>query len=450
MSDRFRDERGAALITVMLALLMLSAVALTTMRMATMQTRTTGVSRDYEAAVHAAESGADEVILRMFSDPLYTTGQVYNPASPGGPAEERAWAVAQFNAALGTAANFVTVDGATGIGFRPTNGGVPMDRIYAVGRVSTPIADRIRVLRLTIATGTYIPEHALLTATDLTLRGATGARIQGAAGHAHANGNIAMSGNPTVSGNVTSTGTVGSSSNVSGTIAGGQATVPIPRISARSLYPLKVDYSSYSGSTYTGTWYDMCADGTVRPPATGSGAPCSNPSTVGNGSGSGFRGWTFKTVPITEWTFSTTGLWSGAYYVYNSKVDMLAAPPGTAITVFAEGPTGVSSQAGSINVVGAPVMTPFVQGISLLADRDIRFLGTGATGLDLQGLVAAGEQVDIGGNAAITGAVIAGQQSTLSNLVTSNDFGGSGFINYAGGLATALPGVVRITHWNEL
>lgn len=455
MSRRLHDESGAALVTVLLAIILIGGLAVSLTGFAVSESRATGNSRDYEHALHAAESAVDDVVLDLFDDSNYVTGETYDPATPGDPDSERDWAIAAFEAVLADPAQaprVVAAGDAEAVGFRPTDGGTPMDVIFAVGRIGDdPASAETRVLRVTFTTGTWTPPYALLTGESVTLHGANNARIAGSAGHVHANGDLGMSGNPTISGDAYATGDAEDSSRMDGEPHSEQPPATIPDVDARRSYELRHNYSQYDpGGEYTGTWFDLCDDGTVRPPADPGGAPCSHPDTVGNGSGLGFRGWTWNGNGSNRiWTLNTTATWSGAYYVYRAEARISKTGEGSAVTVYAEAPSG-SSQNGSIQLTGSPTFNPHVQGVALLADRDVKINGTGSTGVDVSGLIAAGEQIDIGGNGTINGAVVAAGQGAESNLVTSNSFGGSAEITYDADTSATLPGIVRMTHWNEL
>lgn len=451
MNRRLRDEDGAALVVTLLVLLVMTAGAMSLLAMAVTSTRSTGTSRDFEATLHVAESATDAVILRMVFDSDYTTGEVFAPASTS-TEDVRAWAIQQFTAALATPTRVVQVGDTVAVGIRPTQGGVPMNEIFAVGRHSAGGVTHTRVLRLQIVQGVYSPEHALLTQGTLNLQGAggggSGNGITGATGNAHSNS--AISANVTsvrVSGTVTAAGPI---TPVGGAAlpANYQENEPahlVPPVSALRAYELRHNYSSYSGATYTGSWFDLCAGGHVRPPAAPGGAPCSHGTTLNGGSGN-YRGWSWSNAN-QRWTLNTNTLWNGAYYVHQAEVRINGTPAGTSLTVLAQAPAA-SGAAGSITVTGNVQFVPHVQGLSLLADRDIDINGTPS--LQASGLFLAGEQASIGGNGTIRGSVIAADQSSVSPVVGSNLFIGSASLEYDGTLSVPLPGMVTIQKWNEL
>lgn len=451
MSRRLREEDGAALIVTLLVLLAMTAGAMSLLAMAVTSTRSTGTSRDFEATLHVAESATDAVILRMVFDSNYTTGEVFAPASPA-TADVRDWAIQQFTAALATPSRVVQVGDTVAVGIRPTQGGVPMDEIFAVGRHSAGGVTQTRVLRLQIIQGVYSPEHALLTQGGLNLQGAggggSGNGIKGTNGNAHSNS--AVSANVTsvnVTGRVTAAGPISpvGGAPLPANYRENEPAYLVPPVSALRTYELRHNFSSYSGATYTGSWFDLCAGGHVRPPAAPGGAPCSHTTSLNGGSGS-YRGWNWSN-PNQRWTLNTNTLWNGAYYVHQAEARIQGTPAGTSLTVLAQAPAAAGA-AGSISVSGNVQFVPHVQGLALLADRDIDFNGTPS--LQASGLFLAGEQVSIGGNGTIRGAVIAADQSSVSSVVTSNQFIGSGSLEYDGNLSVPLPGMVTIQKWNEL
>lgn len=451
MNERLRDERGVALVVTLLVLLMLTASAMTLLAMSLSSSRSTAGSRDYEATLHAAESAADRIILEMVFDDDYTTGEAYLPASSSA-ADQRAWATSAFLAALADPSRVVQTDEAVAVGIRPTQAGVPMPTIFAVGRLQVGQREYLRVLRLDIQRGVYAPQHALLTQADLTLQGAggggSGSGISGSAGNAHSNGEIGanvtsvnISGTVTASGAITPVG----GQSLPANYAELQPSLLVPPVSALRTYELRHDYSTYNGGTYTGSWFDLCTGGHVRPPAPAGGAPCSHPTSLNGGSGN-YRGWDWF-APQQRWTLNTSTLWSGVYYVHEAEARVQGTPAGTSLTVLAQAPSG-NGAAGSITVTGGVQFVPHVQGLALLADRDIDISGTPA--LNTSGLFLAGEQAEIGGNGTIRGAVIAADQSHVSSVVTGNLFIGSASLTYDATLSVPLPGMVTIEKWNEL
>jgi len=92
---RAGGEDGFALVSALLAVVVLVGLSLTFVAMAITEVRATGASRDQEHAVHVAEAGADRVIARVNAVYAYTTGHPWTTAAASDP---RAWAIEQFEA----------------------------------------------------------------------------------------------------------------------------------------------------------------------------------------------------------------------------------------------------------------------------------------------------------------------------------------------------------------
>lgn len=439
------DEAGVAMILALLSVVMLTGIAVTLVSIAIAESRGTATARDSETALHAAEAAVDEVISQIADDPDYTTG----PQWPA-PADERAWALEQFDDAANDSLHIDTARGGTALGLRPHDAaGDPHDFIIAVGTVPHPgqLADRFRVVKVATTTGIFRPPYAVLTDGELELSGAAGLEIRGDAGNVHTNDDLELTGHPTVEGDATASGSVsGDSNNVGGDILADEPTQPVPSFDARGQYRERHDFSSSSGGSYTGTWFDLCPDDTVREPADSGDPPCTGSLLAALSGNQTFRGWRSQ---AGEWRQVSNDSYEGIYYVFQRDARVTSRTGPVAMTVIAEADPSDNGGTGSIRLSGAPELSPHLSQLALLADRDLALSGT--PGAKLGGFLLAGEQIELGGNTEVQGSVVAADNPhTPKSPVSNSRVHGSVVVEYDEDISLTLPSVVRITDWNEL
>ncbi len=260
-----------------------------------------------------------------------------------------------------------------------------------------------------------VPLGAIVTNGDLDISGSV--TIDGTDGSVHSNGDLTISGGGSdIEGTVTASGTYTGSPAGSG----GAAPVPVPTISAS-------DYLHYADFVLTssGTMTDQA--GTVLCTWSG-GTPCNNWDWD---SGSG------------EWSISSTAPPAGTYYVEGSVT--IAGSPGSEatpmqITIIAED---------SIDMSGSPDMIPDTPELLFVTDGDLEITG----GLDVidplttQGQMLVHEQVNLAGNPTLGGQLIVENAPRVSPLVTANTISGNVSISYNGGLGT---GVYTRAGWRDV
>lgn len=445
-SDRGSPEDGASLPIVLLAVVILGGVVTMLFSTTVAEIRATAVQRDTESAIHAAEAAGDLVIAQLNENSDYTTGHVLDPTLSA--AAQRTWAVDQFTAARSASpAPPTLVDTPRGeaLGIRPKDAAnAPLDVIFAVGEIAGPVAPELRVVRMGFDQGFYSPSNALLTGCGLTVNG--GPEVTGVSGNVHSNCGLTISGSSaTFTGTVTAsgspaTGTYDTGSGT-GTVTGGVAPQPVPSISARQLYDQQRLANPAAG------WYDLCPDQRVHQQAAAGAVPCSG--TALSAAGAEYRGWRFQ---AGEWRRSGQAL-DGVYYVFQKSVKMTGTGSGgpVAMTVIVEGVAG-DGGTGNIDVGGNGQVTPYWQDLTFIADKDITMSGSsGGGGLGVSGFIGAHEQVNLGGNTALVGAVVAEDAPhTPGSPVSANGIGGSATLVYDGGLQVPLSSTIRVTAWNEL
>ena len=135
-----------------------------------------------------------------------------------------------------------------------------------------------------------------------------------------------------------------------------------------------------------------------------------------------FRGWKYKPGFEFQWVYEEVTPNDGTYYMEGS-VDVEAAPGTTtdpwAATIIATG---------NIQVSGNPHMSPHLADTLLVAGLDINIDGNPAVPLELNGIIAAHEQIRIAGNPTIAGNIIAEDAPSTSDLVQGNSIDGNPII----------------------
>lgn len=498
--DRTHGEDGIALVAAMLAVIIIGGLVAVMVATAQHQTRATGVERRFETSVHAAEAGADEVILNVNEDLSYVTrdssgdDHVYNP----GAMTEQEWVLAE-------AANTNTVTTAFGeaVGIRPkdTTTGRPIDVIYGVGYVPSrghPAA-KVRVLKYQVEPGDYSPSTAILIDGDLHI--GQGANVGGFSGNVHANGNVHISatggdcsndgfcvtGDLTASGDINKTKDELHPQNVQGDVRDfedGVAPQPVrvfsvkpdfylpwepvkdakgivqrpkkPRFEGTEPVPTKLN--SDPSNSVEARWWDLCPGGEVKTPAEPPDAntypePCTGQLVWKKGVTNNFHGWSWNG------TWQGNSVVTGAYYVHRSNASINGARG--AVTVLASAiSTAAGGAEGNLKFggnTGGQGLKPALPNVLFVADRDVEFAGT--SGSTFEGFIGAREQVDARGNGSLTGTIVGANKSlhdpenvahTTGSPVSQNAFSGNLHVTYDTQLRIPIPGITLITAWNEM
>jgi hypothetical protein len=251
-------------------------------------------------------------------------------------------------------------------------------------------------------------------------------------GHAiHSNGDVRIAGNgPDVTGLVTATG-VFDSDNDSVVGTGSAPRVEIPRVNA-------ADYEATVGNPATSPHrFKLFSDGTLMNIDTGVICHLSNAA-----ANCGVGGWSFSGG---EWI--TTSPTAGTYYV-EGDVSITGSPGSAnaplALTLVAEG---------NIQISGNPRVVPDTEGLLFVTNKDLKITGNFAvvydelTLLKVQGRVLVREQLELGGNVTLAGQIQVENAGDASSLVTSNKVHGNALVEYGGGLSSD---VYRVMGWREV
>jgi hypothetical protein len=253
----------------------------------------------------------------------------------------------------------------------------------------------------------------VVTNGDLTING--GVEIVGSGGGVHANGNFdktgasgAFDGELSTSGEYLGSESLVDSDGNPKTIAEGVRDKPIPEVRAS-------DYRSRADFVLTDTGTITNQAGALSPAAQNCLKAC--------------NGWTFSPGTGT-WSFGSGGVTSATYYVEGNVTS--SGNPTTHITVIAEG---------DIDLSGG-TMTPHTPELLFVTDGDlgIRNLDA-AVDITAQGQMLVHGQIDIYGNVDLAGQLIVEDTPGAGNLTDSNDIGGSVTITYNGGLGSHMYGI---------
>lgn len=253
---------------------------------------------------------------------------------------------------------------------------------------------------------------AVVTNGDLDISG--NIAINGTEGGVHSNDDLVISG-----GSATVDGAVTASGDYTGSLpgSGGAAPLPVQQIRAS-------DYLAYADFILTSAGTMTDADGTVLCAS----APCNE--------------WSFDGGTGT-WSISSTAPAGGTYYV-EGEVKITGSPGSVAspviLTIIAEG---------SIDISGSPDISADTPELLFVTDGDLSISG-GLDALDpltAQGQMLVHEQVSMSGNPSVGGQLIVENAATVSTLVTANSISGNVTITYNGGLGT---GVYSVTGWRDI
>lgn len=397
----------------------------------------------YEQAIHVAEQGIDQTLARLKANTAYNTGVVLPAFATT--ADEQAWV--RQEVANAPAAAVQQAPGGEVLAIKPLNRNV----IYSASWIpSRAAAARTRIVKAEyLPFSTFSPDHAILTAGALEIGG--NSAVNGIGGSVHANGDVEIWGSAEISGDLSTSGVFTSEG---GEVHGDRlAMVPtedIPEIDPRAVW----NQHAQSG-VYDGNWYDLCPDGRVRLPD-GS-APCAGTEVANTSSGTEFRGWKLSG---DTWGVGGNVDYDGVYYVYQGNISLTGNPGSTAspwlATLIAEAaPAGAGAGSctnlakGDIDIRGTPVITGFLEGLLVMAGRDLEVNGN--TQQAYEGVMAAHEQVDASGNATLNGAIINGEDcDTPGSPVTANRVSGSMMLTHHADLEIPVGGDVRTTLWLEL
>lgn len=410
----------------------------------------------FERSLAAAEAGIDYALGELqwafdtaFADfpvPMKdsaptsscTANSVQLPTAANAPAswDERAWASSALDAleaaplSGGRPACLMRTPSGDVLVLKPRNAeggaGLKYGRVYARGwspRWGDPRAIE-RTIKVEYVFMPFQPKHAVLTGSNLELRGsylvdeANGVAAQTAG--VHTNGNLEFDGSGgDVSGPVTYIGDGEIVSFSNGTQPKQVKTpIRIPRVSAYQFYR----QAPSRGSVSPGDWTDLCPDGTAR--AWSPNGPCDAAQTpLGT---SGYKGWEWSATSSSNFKGNLAPMWtanrdtvSGTYFVWGANAtNGTGNPDFDSITVIAgstANPCAVPRPGGNIIWDHFAVGNPYFSDLWFLADQDLVVranFDAGSNGTNpVAGTYIAGDEVSlVTSSSMLVGSVLAANQ----------------------------------------
>ncbi len=267
---------------------------------------------------------------------------------------------------------------------------------------------------------------AVVTNGNLTISG--NPDIVGSAGGVHSNGDLSISGNPDIAQDATGSGTYSASGSpdVGGVAGGGAPFITVPPVRA-------IDHFAQADFVLTST-------GQVLNRAT-SAVLCD--ASADNNACNAAYAWVYNGNPASpEWRISGNTAINGTFYVQGKAT--IAGNPGNggaadpAITVIAEG---------DIEVSGNPEFTPDTPELLFVTDGDLKISGNTETSLAFEGQMLVHEQVMISGNPTLSGQILVEDAVNLSHLVDTNTISGDATISYNGTIGGSA---FNVAAWREV
>jgi hypothetical protein len=453
--EQVAGESGVALVAALLAVVILAGLAVVFTAVAVSSSHSSAFSRDHEIAIHVAEAGADEIVSRVNWQKDYVTTEgseedehELDLADHPDEAAQRQWAI-DLVADDDDLEPLVTGRSGEGFGIRPRDPdtGEAHDLIFGVSFVpDRDRPERVRVIRMTFQREFFQPNHGIQSCGDLTIRGSS-TSVTGNLASIVANGAVSLKG--------------ASEDQVAQGITQ-FADEDCPEVEAEDIYPRAgpphtcydpADCAQVGGVDGNAVlWWDLCPDGTAR--KVGS-TPCTGevvyvePSQ--GGPANNHRGWRFRTGGGQQPRWQTRNLQSGVFFVHEANARIEGSGTATA-TVIVHKNEDDNGRSGNLHMSGSSEVIPALEGILLVADRDLEMRGSSAGGgIDASGLIAVGEQADLAGTAAFAGPVyIRDDPHTTHSWVEDNEMRGNFTVNYNQEIDITLLGSIRITAWNEL
>jgi cytoskeletal protein CcmA (bactofilin family) len=367
-----------------------------------------------EQAIHLAEAAVARAFSSMAADANYSTTPMQLPAQK----PSRSWLLT-----LASTAPMETAREGQYAWIVPAGA----DVVFGVGYVPTRAAPRAtRIVRVDASVMRPLGLFNLVTAGSLTIFG-----NPTIAGGVHTNGDLTIDGSATIDGDATATGTytADEDTDVGGVSGGGYEVMPIPAADPRS-------YRSHAD-------VDLCPDGSVR---TVVAQPCTG-TVLANGS---YQGWTFSSL---QWRASGNSVGDGVFYVYHASVTLTGNLGPWNATILIEGESlngtllnGDLEVSGNIELTGDVQVEGSSQNIAFVVSRDIKISGNGF----FEGLVHAGEQIELAGNSEIAGQVIASGTSSSpgSPIALNRVVGNPSFLDANNGPNVAAQ--IDASGWTEL
>ncbi|MCC7177235.1 MAG: hypothetical protein IT177_02495 [Acidobacteria bacterium] len=293
---------------------------------------------------------------------------------------------------------------------------------------------------------TPIKMPALLVDGDLEMFGSV--NIIGSQGSVHANGNLDIDGMSglTVSQNATASGTLTANAgwDPGGLESGGMPEIPVPDIFADDYFD-DADFVLHGNVLPDGTPDTpriTNKDGTTTYCLPGGGGDGCRGVTPSGGTGPfGFR----YNAASNTWDLNPQGSGNNTNWAtYFAYTDVkITGNPGTTsspilLTIIAEG---------NIEVTGNPDLRPEpLSEVQFVTEKDLRIAGNISIPTAFEGRIMVREQIDFGGSASLAGQVIVQDVPSVSTLVENNRVHGTVTLSYNGLIETVA---YTVSGWRE-
>lgn len=418
MHRRLAEERGGALITVVMVTMVTSLLTTVFLTSVASSVSLSGKRKGSEQAIELARAGAEKGLAKIGANYSYST-----TTSITGSATR-----AQVLSVAAGCTVATCLDG-TGEGqmawIVPAGAGV----VFGIGYVpSMAAAAQTKVVRVEYSVVNLSSPQAFLAQGDVDVEG--NAAVLGTGASVHSNATLTLGGSARIDGDATGSTAVVSCPPPPGVTVGGRCGT------AASIALPSLDPSEYRAYTQ----WDLCPDGVVRATA---GVACTG-TVVGSGT-IGWEGWKWVTP---TWSKQSTGA-SGGFYVYQGNASISGSIGVWNATLVATGTGGPGAVVnGDIIVSGGGDVRPYSGAqITLMAQRDVRISGGGL----VRGTVIAAEQVKLDGTGtSLNGQAIAGgTANSLGSAVSGNKIDGHFTLNAWFG-TPAIQGGVSPRYWSEM
>ena len=459
---RLRSARGAALMGVMMLLAVLSALAaaMTVSGQAEiMVARNTVSAAQAGAAAEAGLNHATEVMipnLQQFAANGYAsvsaamTGLIVGPDNQTGTAATDADNGSLENLGIVRPPAQLALAGQNGVGYEarvfddddPARGTtLTAADIARIGEDGNPLTDTNSTLAVqvighasnntrVVLEASIANSAAVLPAVVVggTLDISGNPTITGTRGGVHANDDLDITGSPDIAQDATAGGAYTESGNptIGGITGGAQGTLPIPPISA-------IDYVGHADFILTSGGQMTDQPGAVICDASADNQACAS---------AGY-GWVFGGG--SGWSIPGNGHTDGTYYVQGDAT--VSGNHGNAANPF--GLTLIAE--GSIQISGNSDITPDTPELLFVTDGDLKITGTLETDLQVEGAILVHEQLELAGNATLSGQIIVEDAADNHSLVSVNRISGNATISYNGTLGGgAGVGLFTLNGWREV
>ncbi|MGI9309179.1 MAG: pilus assembly PilX family protein [Gammaproteobacteria bacterium] len=403
-----RFQKGAVLVASLMFMTTMSLLGINGAKQNVVQSRMADNYRTGIEALNNAESALSDALATINAGDLEEDGFT-NELDPDGDGNLDDRFSLQFtDEDTQTYYNLVMVDDDDGDG-DPTVDSNDTVLLIAQG---TTASGTVRTIQSAVGdpvSGPFDVDKAILTEESLEVTG--NPTHYGTLQDIHSNSDVDISGSVQTDGLVSASGTVTGTPDGDGATLSGAPSVAIPHIDP-------ADFEQYAD-------YIFESDGKVYD---------SDGFFVGDADGVDWNGWKFNGDRWT--TVAEQPLGGDLYFKGEHGNADIAGNPGKKIdpwivTILAEG---------YIEITGTPFIENYMdsddplgfQSILFMAGTDLFINGNYDQVPTFQGVLAAGEQIDVKGNVDIHGSLIAGGQGDSGNLVTNNTVSGNAKITFDG------------------